>query len=58
MALLFGYGLISVLMQHSSGWIYLAVGVLIHIEAMFALGDFRPVTLGGAPSKSGRRKKG
>ena len=58
MALLFGYGLISVLMKHSSGWIYLAVGVLIHIEAMFALADFRPVILGRAPSKPGRRKKG
>jgi len=58
MALLFGYGLVSVLMKHSSGWIYLAVGVLIHIEAMFALADFRPVTLVRDPPKPGRRKKG
>ena len=58
MTLLFGYGLVSVLMKHSSGWIYLAVGVLIHIEAMFALGDFRPVTLVRNPPKPGRRKRG
>jgi len=58
MVLLFGYGLISVLMKHSSGWIYLAVGVLIHIEAMFALGDFRPAILAGKPPRQGRRKKG
>ena len=40
--LLFGYGVFALTIGRASGWVYLAVGVLVHIEALFALGDFAP----------------
>ena len=53
---LFGYGLIALLMDRGSGWVYLAVGALIHIRALFALGDFRPSLspINGGASGRGR----
>ena len=38
--LLIAYGLLALAMHRSSGWIYLAVAVLIHIEGVFAQVDF------------------
>ena len=40
MALLFGYAVISLALHRMSGWIYLSVAALVHIEAVFSLGDF------------------
>lgn len=37
---LIGYGAFAVSFEHASGWVYLAVAVLIHVEGYFALEDF------------------
>jgi hypothetical protein len=37
---LVGYAIAALSIGRTSGWIYLAVAGLIHIEAVFALGDF------------------
>ena len=36
------YGAFAVHLHRTSGWVYLAVALLIHVEAVFALGDFSP----------------
>ena len=36
------YGVFAVNLHRTSGWVYLAVALLIHVEAVFALGDFAP----------------
>lgn len=40
-ALLLGYGVMALYLGRGSGWIFLGVGILIHIQALFAVGDFR-----------------
>ena len=53
LALLLGYGLVALALDRASGWVYLAVAGLIHIEAAFALGDFLPAGP-PAPRSSGQ----
>jgi len=46
--LLAAYGAFALSIDRGSGWVYLATALFIHIEAVFAIGDFLPVRKGGA----------
>ena len=54
--LLLGYAIAALLMDRSSGWVFLSVAALIHVEAVFALGDFCPPAVPGKadPTVGGR----
>jgi hypothetical protein len=37
---LLAYGALALSLGRASGWVFLAAAALIHIQALFALGDF------------------
>ena len=37
---LVAYGAIAVLSRRDCGWVFLAAGLLVHVQALFAIGDF------------------
>jgi len=53
--LLAAYGLTALGIDRGSGWIFLAVAVLLHIQGAFAAADLRPSGPAAGKAPAGRR---